>query len=211
MPAVKFPAFMKRYQLQLLGVATDDVLPGAVVDRAKRGYIPQGHLRDLLPSEPARFWETEQNQANIVYGRVERDIKLGGKSSLSEMGVQIGGGLERASSATLAITDILARTFVSTSGHASLFSLSPKVFALRQSDKTSWRLVNGKWIVLETYYASEVTVEFTTNGNIDLQADIAGKGGVTASGSGAVTWTGKRSFTITNNNAVPFAFRGWQV
>ena len=211
MAALALPTFLKRFQLQLLGVATDDVLPAAVVDRAKKGYLPLGHLSEILIDEPPSYWKTEQNPANIVYGSVEREYKLGGKASLSEMGVQVSGGLARASAAKFSITGILARTFVNGPGHASLFSLTPKVFALKKTDRVRWRLVNQKWIVLETYYASEVLVEFATSGNVDLKAELDELGAVTVSGNATVSWKSKRSFTVSKNDRVPFAFRGWQV
>src|SRR2546425_13166507 len=96
MGALEFPEFLKRFQMQLLGVATDDVFPGEVVDKARRGYLPQGHLQEILTGQPAQFWKTEMNGANLAYGTVERTISLGGQASLSEMGVNIQGGLQSA-------------------------------------------------------------------------------------------------------------------
>lgn len=211
MAALEFPEFLQRYKLQLLAVSTDDVIPGAVVDKQRKGYAPQGHLQEILTGEPSTFWEIELNQANLVYGTTERMFGLSGKASLSEMGVVIEGGLSRAKSATFAITGVYAKTFSDGPGHASMFALVPKIHALKRDDKERWKLVNGKWIVLETFYASEATVSFETSGNVDLKADVEEAGGVSVSGGGAVTWKGKRSFTIAGNNQVPFAFRGWQV
>jgi len=211
MAALKFPDFLKRFQLQLLGVATDDVLPGAVVDKARRGYMPLGHLSEILEGEALAYWQTEQNPANIVYGSVEREVSLGGKASLSEMGILVSGGLTRASAATITITGILARTFLNGPGHASMFSLSPRLFALKKADRARWKLVNNHWIVVETYYASEVTVDFTTSGNVDVKADIEAEGSVNLSGGATANWKGKRSFTVAQNDRVPFAFRGWQI
>ncbi len=211
MPALEFPEFLKRHQLQLLVVGTDDILPGTVVDKERRGYAPQGYLQEILSREPGGYWETELNKANLAYGTIERTFSLGGKTSLTEMGVSVEGGLGRAKAATFAITGVHARTFLNGPGHASMFSLVPKLHALKKEDKKSWRLVNGKWIILETFYASEATVSFQTSGDVNLKADVEAAGGVSASGSGGVKWTGKRSFVITENNQVPFAFRGWMV
>jgi hypothetical protein len=127
------------------------------------------------------------------------------------MGVQIEGGLARARSATFAITGVHARTFKNGPGHATMFSLKPLVHGLKTHDRERWKLVNGKWIVLETYYASEATVSFATSGDVNLKGEVEAAGGVSVSGAGAVTWSGKRAFAIAGNNQVPFAFRGWQV
>lgn len=211
MPALEFPEFLSRQQLQLLAVSTDDVIPGAVVDKARRGFAPQGHLQEILTEEPPTFWDTEMNHANLVYGTVERSVGLGGKASLSEMGVRIEGGLSRARSATFAITGVYARTFVNGPGHASMFSLAPKIHDLKKLDKPRWKLVNGKWIVLEAFYATEAAVSFVTSGDANLRANVEAAGGISVSGGGHATWKGKRAFTIAGNDKVPFAFRGWKV
>lgn len=208
MAGIKLPQFLRRYDLTLLHVATDDIVPGAVLSK-KRGFVYQGHLREIFPAQPAKFWTTEMNPANIVYGSVARTLSLRGKSSLKQMGAAIDGGLSRAKSVDFAISEVKARTFRNGAGRASMFSLIPLVHALKKRDRKSWKLINGRRIVLETYYASEVTLTFKTDGNVNLRADIAESGGVQADGT--VTWTGNRSFKISGNIEVPFAFRGWKV
>jgi hypothetical protein len=211
MPALDFPQFLKRFGIQLLGVANTDVAPGEVVDKAKKGFMPQGHLQEILTSQPSAFWDTEFNRANMVYGTVERTFSLAGRASLTEMGVQISGGLRSAKSVTFSITGVNARTFINGPGHASMFSLVPLVNHLKEADRPRWKLVNGKWIVTETYYATEATVSFQTSGGVNLKAQVDEAGGVQAGGDGKVEWTSKKSFTITQNDGVPFGFRGWKV
>jgi len=208
MAAVAFPDFLKKCQLLLLAVSNADTLPGAVLDKGKRGYMYQGHLKDLLGQEEA-FWETELTEAEIAQGSVEREFSLEGRSSFTEMGVEVKGGLRRAKSATVAITGVHALTFAA--GAATKFKVMPLVNALRQQDKPKWKMVNGRWLVFETYYASEATVTFATDGNVNLQAEVEAAGGALVQGGGGLAWNGKRSFTITENDKVPFAFRGWQV
>ena len=192
-------------------MSTDDIVPGAVVDKERRGYAPQGHLSEILTAEPTGYWDTEMNEANLVYGTVERSLTLGGKASLSEMGVTVQGGLSKAKSATFSITGVYARTFADPPGHPTMLSLVPKIHALKKQDKVRWKSVNGKWIVLETFYAKEATIVFTPSGDVNLRADVEAAGGVSVSGDGQVTWKGKRAFTIAGNDKVPFAFRGWMV
>jgi hypothetical protein len=87
----------------------------------------------------------------------------------------------------------------------------PLVHALKKGDRQKWKLINGKWIVTETYYATEATVSFATSGSVDVKAQVEEAGGVHVGGSAAVQWTSKKSFTITQNDGVPFGFRGWNV
>ena len=64
-----FPQFLKRFNLFLLPVSTDDIAPGAVLDTGgyfDRGFSYQGHLSELMPRIPDEFWETELNRANLV-------------------------------------------------------------------------------------------------------------------------------------------------
>src|SRR5262245_37152539 len=211
MAALDFSEFIKRHRLQLLAVANTDVFPGAVVDKARRGYLPQGHLREVLMGQPHRFWDNEMSGANLVYGTVERTFSLRGQTSLSEMGVSVQGGLESAKSAIFSITGVYARTFTNGEGHATMLTLVPMIHDLRKTDKTRWKLVNGKWIVTETYYASEATLTFETSRKGNLKADVEKAGGVRVSGGGTVAWKTKNAFTITKNDQVPFGFRGWKV
>ncbi len=210
MPTLKFPQFLRRFNLTLLPVATDDIIPGAVLAK-RRGYIYHGHLSEILTAQPKKFWRVETNAANIVYGSIERSVSLKGKSSLDHMGVSIEGGLARARSMTFSISAVHARTFKNGPGYASMFALIPLLQALKKKNRAAWRLVNDKRIVLETYYATEASVSFETSGNVDLAANVDAAGGVSVHGGGRVRWTGKRSFKITKNQTVPFAFRGWRV
>ena len=143
MPTLKFPQFLRRFDLTLLPVATDDT--------------------------------------NIVYGSIERSVSLKSKSGVDHMGVSIEGGLARARAMTFSISAVHARTFKNGPAYASMFA------------------------------ATEAGVSFETSGNVDLAADVDAADGVSVHGGGGVQWTGKRSFKITKNEMVPFAFRGWRV
>ncbi len=211
MAGLKFPAFLRRHDLQLLVVATDGIGPGTVLDKKKRGFLPQGHLSELLDDRPTRFWDVVLRRANLTEATIERTVALTGKSSLDEMGVEVGGGLERASAVTFAITRVSARTFVTGRGRASQLALLPLLDALRASRPASWKILRRKWVVLETYHASEATLNFSTSSNVDLEAQVAAHGGARVRGGGKVRWTSKRSFAIAQNNAVPFAFRGFRI
>jgi hypothetical protein len=206
---IRFPQFLRRYNLNLLPVATSDYTPGSVLAKKRKGYLHQGHLRQLLRGKPGRFWETEINPANVVYGEVERTLSLRGRSSLDQMGILIEGGLGRARSVSFTISAVHARTFRSGVDQASLFTISPLIQRLKKRDRASWKLLDDKWAVLESYYATEASVSFRTEGNVDLKAEIEKVGGVTVHGGGGLKWTGRRSFRITENRTVPFAFRGW--
>jgi hypothetical protein len=52
--------------LQLPGVATDDVMPAAVVDRATKGYLQLGHLSEILTAGPSHYWERSFDEPEWV-------------------------------------------------------------------------------------------------------------------------------------------------
>jgi hypothetical protein len=210
MAGLQFPAFLRRHDLQLLAVATDGIGPGTVLHKKKRGFLPQGHLGELL-DRPPRFWDVVLRRANLTEGTIERTVALTGKSSLHEMGIEVEGGLGRASSVAFAITRVSARTFGAGRGRASELALLPLLATLRGARPQSWKILKGKWVVLETFHASEATLTFSAKSSVDLEADVARAGGARVRGGGRVRWTSKRSFAIAQNNAVPFAFRGFRV
>ena len=207
---MKLRQFLRKYNLTFLPVATPDVVPGAVLTKRK-GYMYWGHLSEVLQGEPKKFWSVELDPANIIEGTVERTLSLKGKSGFRQMGVQVGGGLQKAKSVNLSISSVRVRTFRNGPGYASMLSLIPRIQRLRKKNRAAWKTINNKRVVLEVYYAAEATVTFTTSGDVDLKAEIARAGGVNVEGDGVVRWTGKKSFRIARNEKVPFAFRGWIV
>ena len=91
MAALSFPQFLRRYGIKLLVTSTPDIVPGAVIERRKKGYFKYGHLQAILGGDDAS-WACRLQPANFVYGTIERTLSLKAKASLSEFGVSIGGG-----------------------------------------------------------------------------------------------------------------------
>ncbi len=204
MAKLPFPQFLSRYGIKLLFTATPDVVPGTIIDKRKKGFFGIGTLKQVLGGGPAK-WATKLQPGNLVYGTIERALSLKGKASLNEFGVAISGGLRRARSVTFEITGVKVRTFKT----QSMITISPALHKLRKSNKQLWKMVNNNWIADYVYYASEATVKFFVNGGVNLKADIQNR--LKVSGEAGVQWKSNRSFTITNNQEVPFGFSGWKV
>jgi hypothetical protein len=204
MAALPFPQFLKRYGIMLLFAATPNVVPGAVMEKRRKGYFAIGSLKDVL-GDTAATWTSKLQGANLVYGTVERQLNLKGKASLNEFGVEIGGGLQRAKSVTFSISGVRARIFVS----QSKLTLVPKIHRLRKTDRRMWKQINNNWIADYTYYATEATLEFNVGSGVDLKGEIENR--IKLSGNAGVKWKSNRSFTLTRNDAVPFGFSGWRV
>src|SRR5262249_25585052 len=178
---LEVPQFLRRFNLYLLPVSTDDIVPGTVVAKGGhggKGFTYQGHLSELMPRIPDSFWDTELNKANLVTNTVSHSVNLKNKNSLSLWGIQVGGGLDEADSAKLQIKDIHARTFRSGKGHASILSLQPILARLSVIQPESFSILLNKYVVMETYYASEVVLEFDAGAGADLQAEVEKAGGI---------------------------------
>lgn len=205
MAALPFPQFLKRYGIMLLFAATPNIVPGAVMEKRRKGYFAIGSLKDVLGGTAAS-WASKLQGANLVYGTVERQFNLKGKASLKEFGLEISGGLQRAKSVTFSISGVRARTFMS----QSKLALVPKIHSLRKADRRLWRQVlNNNWIADYTYYATEATVVFNVASGVDLKGEIENR--INISGTAGIKWKSNRSFTITRNDAVPFGFSGWKI
>jgi hypothetical protein len=205
MAALSFPQFLQRYGIKMLVTATPDIVPGAIIESRRRGYFKYGHLQAILGGTDAS-WECRLQPANILYGTVERTLSLKAKASLTEFGVTIGGGLQRAKAVSFFLQNVQARILV----HRSKMDLIPEIFRYRDRNRRRWNAeLNDKWVADYTYYATEVKISFETEGGVDLQADVEQH--VSVSGNGAIAWRSRRSFTVTNTDDVPFGFSGWKL
>lgn len=204
MAPLLFPQFLNRYGIKLFFSSVSDTKPGAIIKRQKRGFFVIGTLDDVLEGGSTR-WASKLQDADFVYGRVDRTLSLKGKASLKEFGVSIDGGLNRASAVTYQITGVKARSFKT----QSRIKILPELENLRLTNKAKWKLINNCWIAEYVYYATEFTVKFDAATGVKLKADVEKK--IKITGEAELNWKTDRSFTITNNLEVPFGFSGWQV
>jgi hypothetical protein len=205
MAPIRFQKFLNRYGIKALVVGTPDIMPGSIIERRNRGFYKCGHLKNILDSQES--WGAVLQPANLVYGTVERTLSLGGKASLNEFGVMIGGGLSRAKSVQFEIKEVKARTFV----HRDKLSLIQEIFDYRKKNRRDWsRLLNDKWVADYTYYATKLVFSFDTDTGIDVRADTRGEISV-ASTDGSFRWGSKGRLVVTNTDKVPFGFSGWKL
>lgn len=204
MSKLPFKQFLRRFGITLFFDADDSIVPGTVIEKVKKGYHAKGHLKSLI-NLPDTRWEHELRNANMVYGTVERTLSLSGKSKLNEFGVNISGGLGKATSVSFHITGVKARIFKD----LDEFTLIPLTDRLRKNHPDKWALLNGHTVATKLYHATEVKYHFKCQGNVNLEAAISNKLHVAAGTK--ITWDTKKFFTITKNESVPFGFYGWKV
>lgn len=204
MANLPFPQFLQRYGITMLFASDEGVIPGTILEKRKQGYFAAGRL-DQVFKDPPPAWDTQLQAANLVYGTVQRSLTLGGKASLNEFGINIGGGLANARSVDFFISGVKCRVFA----NQSKITLIPRLQELRKTNKALWKLVNNNYIADFTYYATEVTAQFTVEGNADLRAEIEQK--ISISAGAEIAWKSKSKFVISNNDKIPFGFSGWIV
>ena len=78
------------------------------------------------------------------------------------------------------------------------------VFPLKSKKKKDWRRINGKSLVELTFYATEFTIDFEVEGNIDLSAEVGEK--ITHDVETKINWTTNTSLKIATNDKIPFGF-----
>ena len=204
MAALDFPQFLKRYNIKLLYVSDQQVVPMALVCKKRQGYDYQGHLRNYLAGPPTK-WAYEPGPASIVYGTIEKETSAKGKASITEFGFQISGGLSRASSISYTLNDVRVMFPLNTDP----LQLVGDINELRKSNKPAWRALNNLWVVQKTFYVSDLKVTMNVEGNANADVDFRNE--VEIVGEGEVTWKNKKEFTVTNNIAVPFGFSGFKI
>lgn len=204
MSSLPFPQFLNRYGIKLLFASTADIVPGTILDKKRRGYIPIGHVEHVLGG-PSKIWSSKLQPANFVYGTIKRNLSLKGKVSLVQFGIAVSGGLKNARSVTFEISGVKARSFKT----QSKITILPQIQKIRRKNRRLWRIINNNWFADYVYYASEAKVTFSVAGGADLKAGIEKR--VKISAGANINWESNRSFTITNNVKVPFGFSGWRV
>ncbi len=204
MANLPFTQFLQRYGITLLFSSDAGVIPGSIIEKRQQGYFSVGNLEHIF-HDPPPAWDTILQPANFVYGTVQRSLSLLGKASLNEFGLGISGGLSKARSVDFYITGVQCRAFA----HQSKIMLIPRLQELRQTNKKLWKLINNNYIADYTYYATEVTVEFESEGSADIKAEIENK--ITIDAGASVEWKSKSKLVLSHNSNIPFGFSGWVI
>lgn len=203
---MEFYRFIRRHipGMRILPVSTDKYIPGSILEGKK--LIRLGHCREVLPDEPESSWEYTKSDANIIYGCITAQRKLGNRVSV--LGVfSAAGSLSRDISVSLELSDIRGATLQLTQ-----LALQPRINELRKTDRRgSWRLINNHLVVLETFFASSFKARFFRDNHILTQAALEQLTSLHFTLESDYKWVSDHELVITNNNKVPFGVRGFVV
>ncbi len=201
-----FQRFIRKHipGLRVLPVSMEQYVPGVILEPKKMRLL--GHCRDMLPGEPVSSWTYTKSQANMIYGTIEMDRKLG--SRFHVLGVfSMGGGFSHDLSVHIEISEVKG---ASLDMHQLI--LQPKLNELRRIDRRGrWRLVNDRFVVLETFYASEFKAAFFRKNQRITKAELEKVSRINVTGEIDYLWETDASLVITKNDKVPFGVRGFIV
>lgn len=201
---VTFRQFLSKYGITLLPVSVASTLPGDILERKNRGYYPFASL-DKIAAENIYDWSISQVQSNIVAEDISRSVNLDGKASLKSLGLNISGGLTKARSANYIISGVTSKELKS----ISALQTEEILQNIRKTQRSVWKDIHGKQLVELTFYAESFTIDFQVDGNVDLQAEVGDK--LSHPDGSKISWSSKNSITISQNDHVPFGFKGEKI
>ena len=201
---IAFRQFLRKYGITLLPIGIQSTLPGDILKKEKRGYYPYTQLRKL-GNLPDAQWKVDWTAAHVTQEKVSRSLSLKGKYSLRGMGVDIGGGLSKAKSATYTISGVKAKQLVK----LDILEVEALLEGIKRQKKGTWRKIRGNHFVELTFYATEFTIDFEVDGNIDLKGEVGD--GLSHEAGTSVKWTKKTRLKVSQNDQIPFGFKRMRI
>ncbi len=203
---MKFQQFIRKHipGLRVLPVSTCQYLPGVILDPEK--MILLGHCRDVLPHLDESNWAIKDAQANMIYGTVSNERKA--SAGLRLMGVLgLAGKMESDLRVQIDIDDVRAKYLSINQIH-----LHPHINDLRKTQRRgAWRMINNRYVVTETFYASEFKVSFYRKNENVGRASLEKYASIDVSAEVVAAWEEDRFLVISQNDQLPFGVRGFLV
>lgn len=201
---IAFRQFLNKYGITLLPVSIESTKPADILKKEKRGYYPYSHLGKVI-EKPSSTWKNVWVGASITQESISRTLSLKGKYSLKSMGVNINGGLAKAKSATYTISGVKAKKLDTT----DTMEVESFLTEIRAKKPAIWKKIRGKNYVEMTFYATEFTISFDVEGDVDISAEVAGK--LTHDAGATVKWTSKTVIKIAKNDNIPFGVKMFRI
>lgn len=201
---IAFRQFLRKYGITLLPISVDSTKPADILKKEKRGYYPYSHLGKVI-DKPSSVWKDVWVGASITQESISRTLSLKGKYTLKSMGVNINGGLAKAKSATYTISGVKAKKLETT----DTMEIENFLSEIKAKKPAIWKKLRGKNYVEMTFYATEFTISFDVEGDVDLSASVAGK--LTHDASATAKWTSKTVLKIAKNDNIPFGVKMFKI
>ncbi len=190
--------------LRILPVSMAHYEPGVLLDSKNLHLL--GHCREVLPDEPETSWDIHNSEASIVYGLIAADRKLGG--GVHALGViSLSGRFSDDLRVHIDISDVRGAYL-----GINQLQLHPKINNLRRIDRRGrWRKVNGRFVVLESFYARKFEATFYKKNQLINRAELENMTHMNIHGDLEYLWKSDKSLVIAHNDKVPFGVRGFIV
>jgi len=188
--------------LRLLGASTFQYKPGVILDDHGQRIATAWSVLGESSDDP--FWKTEQGAGLLSDHQFTEERTAGVTLKIPGL-VAItfnSGGKVRAS---FTAREVQLRSFES----ATQQTVDARLRTLKVPHSMVWKdFIDGHLVVLETWYATKVDIQFHREGNVIARAEVEKT--ATISAGLDRTWTEDHTLTVTSDGKVPFAVRGWR-
>lgn len=204
MPALSFPQYLKKHGLYIFLFADATYLPGLILKRNGQGFSELDSLQ-LIFEEDEKQYATILVEAHIP-GVIQskKKVAVGGKLLLPWL--TISGGLEVNRYVDFTISAVRKRIF-KRKQLRYWNPLSAKLKRLKDEKQDVWKKIKGHYLVMNTWYASEYTVNLgrALQGELDVnfQENV-----ITPIKADVAYNPNTKIVSVSDNSAVPFAFHG---
>jgi|GEM_PF-3086104 len=189
--------YLKRNGIRSLPASTRRLHPASILCRRKKGFSEEGRLDDLLDKAE---WSASSDDASIVVGTFTRKLSLKGKASVRQLGLNISGGLQHASSVTYEVEDVRVKEFNDTN------TLIKKAQAIEKFLETqAGKRLKNCFLAQRLWYATKFEVHFERMTTAEVK-DVLKKHLEKGSLKGELS--SKGTIIVATRATVPFGFTG---
>jgi len=204
MPTLSFPQYLEEHGLYIFLSADETYLPGLILKREGQAFSELDSLQRIFGEEEKRY-ATILVEAHIP-GVIQSKKKVAAGGKLLLPWLTISGGLEVNRYVDFTISAVRKRVFEKKQLRY-WNPLSAKLKKLKNGKPDVWKEIKGHYLVMNTWYANEYTVNLgrALQGELDVnfqenvippvKADVAYN-------------PNTKIVSVSHNSTVPFAFHG---
>lgn len=195
--ALAFKDYLKRFDVKLLMLASEGIVPADLLREKKDGLFKVGRAMDVVGSLGDYLNCLESG--NMINGEIEETRNFGGGATLPLLGgLVLKGGLKNTRKAITTITEVKCRVLDVRSARSAIQIMSD-LLSLKNTDKQKWKQVNNKWFVVQCWYATKFTVTLTGTKDLEAKAEVK-----EVKVDGTSSWVDKNILDVVSNPSVPF-------
>jgi hypothetical protein len=204
---MKLNQWLKKQNAWLFGARHSRYAPGYIFQKRKplfgaSRFEQWGQAWITLDREPESF-EPIEASADLVTGTWETAFDAGIDSGLGEVGIDLGADTSFVRSVTLRASGVTAKHLDDRSFAPN--DLARELVGVIKKDRLKPVEKSRLYLAFTLYYASEFTVDLSTEGGVAARSEIERAGVETRAN---VSWKTDNQLVYSSSADVPFAFTG---